>query len=78
MGREADVAIHTFGLAVECKVLKPGVGPIGDDELGIAAGAVIEPEAVRRLELARGRRRFRRRSAPTWRPCRTGGCKFEP
>src|SRR5262249_35838127 len=36
-------------LAVERKVLQAGVGAVGDDERHLAAGTVVEPDAVRRL-----------------------------
>ena len=55
VGREAlTVFLHAHGLAVERDVLEPMVGPVGDDEVDLTTGPVIEPDAVRRLVPARG------------------------
>ncbi len=52
VGGEANALVDPEGLAVGLEVLEPGVGPIGDDDGGVVAGAVVEPDAVRGLELA--------------------------
>ena len=52
MGGEADVVIEAQVLAVEREILQSGVRPIGHDQRRRAAGAVVEPQAMRRLHIA--------------------------